>query len=316
MLNASEEAGAGEDLTFRELEIFLHFSRTEHLGETADTLGHSVALIQRAVRALEARLGVRLVERQGRRLRLLHAGRVLADQAALVLRQRSHAILETQRAAGRTRSLLSIGHNFSLGLDLVPELVKAVQASEPDIRVSLRSGPTNDLIADVLSGHLDTAIVSPPPIEPDLEILALPPEPTVLIVAADDPLAGQDSVALSELRDRSFVALAAEAGSRQTIIQACARAGFLPRVTIETGDMAAIAGIVAAGLAISIVPARLAAFGHPGIRAVALDAPASAARPLGLVFLRKARDRKTIALLRKAAEAKFAIVSRNAMKSG
>lgn len=294
---------AGEGLSFRELEIFLHFSRTEHLGDTADTLGHSVALIQRAVRSLEARLGVRLVERQGRRLRLLHAGRVFADQAALMLRQRSQAVIEAQRAGGRTRNLLSIGHNFSLGLDLVPALVKAVLARNPDTHITLRSGTTTDLIADVLSGHLDAAIVSPPPIEPDLELVPLAPEPTVLIVGADDPLAARESVAIGELSERNFVALSAEAGSRQTIVQTCARAGFLPRVTIETGDMAAIAGVVAAGLAISIVPARLAEFGHPGIRPIPLAAPASAGRPLALVFLRKARERKMIALLREAAEA-------------
>jgi DNA-binding transcriptional LysR family regulator len=129
----------------------------------------------------------------------------------------------------------------------------------------------------------------------------LTPEPSVLIVAAGDALAGRESVAVGELRDRNFVALTAEAGSRQTMVQSCARAGFQPDVTVETGDMAAIAGIVAAGLAVSMVPARLAAFGHPGIVAVSLEAPAPADRPLGLFFLRKARQRKTIALLRDAA---------------
>lgn len=308
---AEHEGGGIEDApnvsvaepTFRELEIFLHFSRTEHLGDTADELGHSVALIQRAVRALEDRLGVRLVERSGRRLRLLHAGRVLADQAAAVLRLRSQAVDAVQRAAGRKRARLSVGHNFSLGLDLVPQLIAAVLERESDMQVLLRSGTTNDLIADVLSGHLDAAIVSPPPIEPDLEVVMLPSEPSVLIVAASDSLATRSVIDVAELRDRTFVALADETGSRHTMIQACARAGFTPNIAIDTGDMAAIEGIVAAGLAIAVVPARLASYGSPRVVGIELRAPMPAERPLGLAFLRKARARRTIQLLREAAAA-------------
>ena len=292
---------SGAEITFRDLEIFLQFARTEHLGETADALGHSVALIQRAVRTLEQRLGVRLVERHGRRLRLLHAGRVLSDQAAVVLRSRSVAVDAVQHASGRKLTRLTIGHNFSLGLDLVPALVAAVLERDAELQIGLQSGTTNDLIAKLLSGHIDAVVVSPPPIEPDLEVIILPSEPSVLIVGASDPLAGRTSIDMAELRDRRFVTLLDEAGSRQTTLQTCARAGFAPRITIETGDMVAIEGIVAAGLAISIVPSRLARHGHPRIVGIRINAPAPTDRAIGLAFFREARARRSIALLREAA---------------
>jgi DNA-binding transcriptional LysR family regulator len=308
---ASDEFGS--ELTFRDLEIFLLFSRTEHLGDTADALGHSVALIQRAVRSLEQQLGVRLVERQGRRLRLLHAGRVLADQAAIVLRAREHAVHAVKRAAGRTVTRIAVGHNFSLGVDLIPALIADVLAREPDAQVVLQSAPTNDLIANVLSGHLDAAVVSPSPIEPDLEIIPLPSEAPVLIVAANDPLAQRPHVDVADLRERHFVTLLDGSGSRQTTVQMCARAGFTPKVTIETGDMMAIEGMVGAGLVVSIVPARLARHGAGRIVSIPLDAPELVERSISLAYLRKARTRRSITLLREAALAYAAnIVARDA----
>jgi DNA-binding transcriptional LysR family regulator len=100
-----------DDVGFHELEIFLEFSRSEHLGAAAEALGYSVSSIQRAVRILEKRLGVPLVQRDGRRVRLLHTGHVLADHAAHVIRARSEAVNAVLVAAGRRQSKLSIGHN-------------------------------------------------------------------------------------------------------------------------------------------------------------------------------------------------------------
>jgi LysR family transcriptional regulator, transcription activator of glutamate synthase operon len=288
-------------VTFRDLEIFLEFSRTEHLGETAEALGYSVASIQRAVRALEERLAVRLVKRSGRRILLLHAGRVLADHASQLIRSRVHAVENVQIAAGRRTSRLVIGHNFSLGLDLVPALVAGVLRTLPDTHVVLQSGSTNTLISQVLSGGLDAAIVSPPPIEPDLEVIGLSGEPTVLVVGARDPLAKRAKVDVAELRERDFVSLSEGTGSRQTLFQVCARAGFTPRVTIEAGDLLAVAGIVAAGLAISIVPSRLAIYEQGRLRHIELAAPAAADRMIALAYLRRARAKPSLAKLREAA---------------
>ncbi|HYZ16998.1 MAG TPA: LysR family transcriptional regulator [Candidatus Acidoferrum sp.] len=284
------------ELRTEELEVFVAFARTEHLGRTAESLGRSVSSIQRTVRALELRLGVPLVERDGRRVKLLHAGRVLADHAARVLRARSEAVTAVLAASGPHLSL-RLGHMFSLGLGLVPRIAAAALARDPSAHLLLRHGPTNALVTSLLAGEVDAVLVSPLPLAADLTSVPLFTEPLLAAVAGNDPLAAADAIALGDLRDRPFVALPEGAGSRYDLVQACARAGFTPRIAIEVGDMYTLEGIVGAGLAVSVVPASMRGHTHPALTRVPLREPAETHRRVGLVYVRGTETRRAVAAL-------------------
>ncbi|HYZ17340.1 MAG TPA: LysR family transcriptional regulator [Candidatus Acidoferrum sp.] len=290
----------GEPVGIAELEIFLAFSRTEHLGQTAEALGRSVSSIQRTVRALEARLGVPLVERDGRRVRLLHAGRVLADHAASVVRARNE-VVGAVRAASTPRAILRLGHMFSLGLSLVPRIVAEVLARDPTTRLTLRHGATNALVTSLLAGELDAVLVSPLPLAADLVTVPLFTEPLLFAIAATDALAAHASIELAAVRDRAFVALSEGAGSRYDLMQVCARAGFTPRIAIEVGDMYTLEGIVGAGLAVSIVPASMLHHTHPTVVRIPLRESFDTQRQVGLVYLRGTETRRSVGTLVDAA---------------
>jgi DNA-binding transcriptional LysR family regulator len=285
------------DVGLRDLEIFLEFSQTEHMGQAAEALGTSVPSIQRAVRVLEVQLGIPLVERDGRRVRLLRAGRVLAEHASRVLRSRADAIEAALAASGRKQMTLRIGHMFSLGLSVVPGYIASVLAQEPGTRVQLRHGPTHALIAALLAGEIDAAFVAPCPNEPDLAVTPLFTEGVLLAVAADDPLASAASVELARLRDRAFIALPQGSGSRYDLVQACARAGFTPKITVEVGDMYTLEGAVGAGLGVSIVPRSMTGHTHPRVVRVPLAETIPTTREVGLVYPRNAPRHGALALL-------------------
>lgn len=276
-------------LSFRDLEIFLAFAQTEHLGRAAELLGCTAGAVQRRVRAIEARLGVALVEKDGRRVQLLHAGHVLADRAAQVVRSRSDVVEAVLAASGRARGVLRIGHMFSLGLAFVPRFVATLRAELPGLRVELRQGRTNTILTQLLAGEVDAAFVAPCPNEADLIAIPLFSEGVSLAVCVDDPLAAREVVDPAELRDRTFVALAEGAGSRVDLVQACARAGFVPQIAIEVGDMCTLESIVAAGLALSIVPEEMRNHTHPRLARVALRDTFATRRTVGLVYPRDAR---------------------------
>jgi DNA-binding transcriptional LysR family regulator len=299
--SSSHPPADDRSIDVHDLEIFLEFSRAEHLGQTAEVLGYSIPSVQRAVRSLERRLDVPLVERQGRRIRLLHAGRVLADQAALVLRARAQAVDAVLAAAGRSQTKLRLGHNFSHGIDLAPILIADVLKTHPDTQFYLESGATNEIVAGLLTGALDAALVAPLPIEPDVEVIPMLTEATVLIVGPSDPLSSRTNIDLSEVHDRAFVALADGAGSRTALLQMCARAGFSPKITIEVGDMFAVEGVVAAGIAISIVAARIAEVAIPKIVAIPLTGSVVRNRVVGLAYLRDSKPSPAMRALREAA---------------
>lgn len=288
---------------FNELRIFLEFSRTEHLGRAAEALELSVPSIQRSVRALEARLGVPLVEREGRRIRLLHAGRVLAEEASRVLRARTEAIETVQRAAGRHRTRLRVGHTNSLGLDVVPRLVADLLHSEPSVRVSLSNGHNTTLIGRLLAHELDAVLISFTPSEPDIELVPVFDEGLRFIVAAGDPLAAHAAIDLLTVRDRPFVVLFDASGTRHYMMQACARAGFAPRIAIEVADIFTVEGIVGAGVAVSVVPERMGDHIHPRIVRIPLIEGVPTRRTVHLAYLRHDREHRPLRALIDAARA-------------
>jgi LysR family transcriptional regulator, transcription activator of glutamate synthase operon len=276
------------DVTFRELEIFLEFSRTQHLGKTAERLNSSVPSIQRAVRRLETRIGVMLVETDGRRIRLSPAGRTLAEQAASVIRARSDA-LEVVRAASGRRQTLRLGHMFSLGRTLVPQLVAELVRREPATRVYLRHGTTTALIASVLAGEIDAAFVSPCPIEPDLSVITLFTEAVLLCVSVQSPFANRSRIELAELRDEPFIAAPEGSGTRHDLFQACARAGFVPKIVVEVGDVSTMEQMVSTGTGVALVPEGMCTYAHPDVVRIPLSDHTPLQRTVGLVYPRNAQ---------------------------
>ncbi|MFN2459750.1 MAG: LysR substrate-binding domain-containing protein [Candidatus Velthaea sp.] len=292
-----------DGLTLHELRIFLEFSRTEHLGQAADALDLSIAAVQRAIRSLEDRLGVPLFQRDGRRLRLLNAGRILADQAARVLRTRDEAVDAVLLASGRVHDVVRLGYLYSLGVRIIPDLIAKLKSREPQARVELRHGSTADLVGGVLAGELDAACVAPLPEEPDLESVTLFSEPMRLCVAAKDALAAKARVDLRAVRDRPFASLRQGFGTRTFMLEACARAGFRPAIAYEADDIFTIEGLVGAGLAVSILPARMHDHPNPRVAYVALSAEYETQRTVGLAYRRGGKRQRALAALLASARA-------------
>lgn len=276
---------AAKDVTFVELEMFVAFARTEHFGQTAAELGVSVATVQRGIRTLERKLGVALVEQSGRRVRMLPAGRVLERETHSVLRARRDAVTSTIADAGHQR-LLRIAHTFSLGLGFVPGVLAELLADAPGLRFRCWQGSATDVIAALLRGEADVAFTSVSPAEREFVVEPLFTESLLLAVPADDPLAGAGSASLSDVRDRPFVAMELGSSSRTHMVNACARAGFVPRIAVEGNDLFVVESMVGAGIGVSVVPEGMTDHQHPRVVRLRIVDPPPGERTVFLVYPR------------------------------
>jgi LysR family transcriptional activator of glutamate synthase operon len=290
----------GDSLSFHELETFLAFAEYEHLGKAAEALDLSVPAVQRAVRGIEARLGVPLVRRDGRRVRLLHAGRILADQAARVLRARTDAVDAVLVASGRDRHVLRIGYMYSLGLRVLPELMADVLTQEPSVRIEMRSGATDELVDAMLAGTLDAVCVAPLPTMPDVATAPLFTENFRLSVHISDPLAKRARIDLREVRGRPFAALREGFGSRRFMLEACARSGFVPKIAFTAGDIFTVEGFAGAGLAVAVLPELIGEHGSTRVVRIPLRETVPTTRTVGIAHLAAQRHHIALAALLKA----------------
>ena len=287
-------------VTFVDLETFVAFARTEHFGQTAAELGVSVATVQRVVRSLERKLGVALIEQSGRRVRMLPAGHVLDREAHAVLRSRQDAISNTRADAGHT-SLLRIAHTFSLGLGFVPGVLGELLDVAPGLRFRCWQGSATDVIAALLRGEADAAFTSVAPSENDFAVEPLFTEALLLAVPADDPLASAGSASLRDVRDRPFVAMALGASSRTSMVSACARAGFVPRITAEGNDLFVVESMVGAGIGVSLVPQGMTDHQHPRVVRLPIVDPPVPDRTVLLVYPRASAQPANVQALSKIA---------------
>ncbi|HEX3786390.1 MAG TPA: LysR substrate-binding domain-containing protein [Pseudonocardiaceae bacterium] len=271
------------EVTFGDLEMFLAFARTEHFGQTATELEVSVATVQRSIRALERKLGVQLVEQDGRRVRLRHQGNILVREAHTVLRARADAVSTTLAESGHAQRLLRIAHTYSLGLDFVPAVLAELRGNQPELRFHARQNPATDVVSAVLRGDADVGFTSLSPTEPGMTVYPLFTESVLLAVPADDPLAEEGAVELAKVRDRTFIAMEPGSSSRNNMINACARAGFVPHIAVEGSDLFVVESMVGAGIGVSLVPEGMNGHHHPRVARLRITEPALASRTIFLI---------------------------------
>jgi DNA-binding transcriptional LysR family regulator len=282
-------------LETRELAYFLAVSDELHFGRAAARLGIAQPALSKAIRQLERRLGVILLERSSRAVALTEAGRVLAREARVALEAVSAAARRTQRAGTRDpRLILALKPGGDAGL--LPAILAAYER-EPGAwpaEVAFGADPARML----RDGQADAALLYAPPDElGGLDTEALLTEAPVAVLPASHPLAHRASLQMADLAGENLHRKPAEPDEMKSLSElmhlvALGRTvAVLPRVltrplrddlvTVPMADLPPVA-LVLAWPAHSTSPsvaalARVAAAAVPAsaVAALACELPAS-----------------------------------------
>lgn len=236
-----------------DLAIFRAVAREGGITRAARSLHRVQSNVTTRIRQLEAELGVELFVREGRGLTLAPAGRLLLDYAERLL-----ALAEEARAAvsgGDPLGRLKLGSMESTAAVRLPDLLARYHARYPRVQLELQTGPTAPLVAGVIDGRLDAALVSAP-VE-DERLLTLPVFEEELVLVAP---AGQGRVrSARDVQARSLLTFAPGCAYRRRLEAWCAEAGVTPERVVELSSYHAMLGCAAAGMGIALVPESLLA---------------------------------------------------------
>lgn len=237
------------------LRVFLCILEEGSLSAAARELGLTQPAVSNHLHALEERFGVGLLAR-GRPIRITPAGECLAHHARGVLEEISTLEAEMARHAV-PRGPLVVGASSTPGELLMPALFTRFSSRYPDVALELRVYDTDETIAALVEREIDVAVVGHEADDPRLTGTVVGHDALVPVVAASDPLAGT-RIAAEDLADRPFVFREKGSGTRRAAEDGLAGAGLRPRIAMELGSNAAVAGAVAAGAGVGIVPLRTA----------------------------------------------------------
>jgi DNA-binding transcriptional LysR family regulator len=127
-----------ETIETRDLRLFDEVARRRSLTATADALDVPKSVVSKRLGALEARLGVRLLERTTRRIEVTQAGRLLQLRAQSLLGELDGLAGDLRQLETQVRGRITIAAPPDLGAQLVETLVPRFVAAHPEISVSLR----------------------------------------------------------------------------------------------------------------------------------------------------------------------------------
>ena len=259
---SEERTRAGLAIEFRHLRYFLAVSEELHFGRAARKLHISQPPLSQAIRKLEAELGVQLLERTSRVVKLTEAGRIFAEEARKVLADVDLAVHAARRAMG-AGNVLRIGCVPHLPIERLLAFLEALHERSPADRPQLAHVTSGEQVARLRSGELDVGIFNDEGEEEGLEEEPLfPGEPLVAFLAPDHPLTDLDVLGPAELAQEILVVFpqAASVAPHDRWLALLERAGYRFARVREAGgpDPRDLLLAVAGRLGVMLAPASLA----------------------------------------------------------
>jgi DNA-binding transcriptional LysR family regulator len=220
----------------------------------ADVLHLSQPALTRRIQKLEAALGVQLIERDTRQLRLTSVGRDFFFRTKRLLDELDATVMGIRELADRATGEVTIGAVPTATYYFLPKVIEDFNSQFPLIRVRILDLSANDVLESVKRGQAEFGLNLLGAQEPDLEFEPLLRDPFMLVCRKDHPLAGLGQVRWAELAPYRFITVGRLSGNRIILDAALARLPVRPRWFYEVQHLSTSLGLVEAGLGVAAVP--------------------------------------------------------------
>jgi DNA-binding transcriptional LysR family regulator len=243
--------------TIEQLRSFVAVANGEHVSRAAASLFLTQAAVTQQIRHLEQGLGLQLLERDGRRVRLTDAGRSLAEVCQTALR----AIEVVDESALAMKELrggsLHVGASPTCATYYLPPHLAEFTRRHPKVKLTVAVDPSADLNRAVASGALDCALIEGAA-NPDLWCFELTRDELVMVVHRDHPLARLKRVAPADLAKHRYLGRGPQWSAEQTVRKMLGNAYDHVEV-LNLGHPEYVRAATVAGLGFAALPKRAVA---------------------------------------------------------
>jgi DNA-binding transcriptional LysR family regulator len=205
------------------------------------------------VRELEGRLGVRLVERLGKRAFATAAGRELIEHGRRIAEETERLLAAMRRHRDGWLGRVRVGSSTTALIYHLPPVLQALRSQHPNIELVVTTGTTSGVVERILRNEIDLGVVSLPIGERLLEVVPLKREPLVAILPSRTARVPA-RVTPRVLLQHPLILEIARAHVRALIVEWLSAVGGEPRPAMEVDNLEAVKRMVASGLGVSVVP--------------------------------------------------------------
>jgi DNA-binding transcriptional LysR family regulator len=249
-------------LDLRRLRLLRELKERGTIAAVADALQFTPSAVSQQLAMLEREVGVRLLERAGRGVRLTDPALVLVDHADALLERAALAEADLAAAAGTVSGRARIAGFQSVALRLALPAMEALGRAAPRLRCELIEAEPEEALPALALGDVDLVLGDEWQHQPwrlpgSLERHELLRDPVRLVLPAGHAAARRhpDTVPLAELAGAVWTTGHAAMGWEEMTQRTCReRGGFEPDIRHRTNDATVSLALVAGGLAVTMLP--------------------------------------------------------------
>jgi DNA-binding transcriptional LysR family regulator len=237
-------------MTLTQLEIFSLVAELRGFTAAANRLGISQSAVSHALKSLEQELGVELFRRHQSQVELSDIGQQLLLRARAMLGLANTLRQEAADARGMKSGTLRIGSfGPTSSIKLLPMILLHYRSAHPGIEVHIDEGPDRQVIQWLEERRIDVGFVVLP--EDRFDTFMLIEDQLVALLPHDHPLAGHESLSLSDLCHDPFVLT--EAGSSELVSRMFSAARLTPNIRYRCSQLLSTLDTVSRGDALTVV---------------------------------------------------------------
>jgi len=254
-------------MELRHLRYFVAVAEELHFGRAAQRLHMAQPPLSQQIRQLENEMGVKLFERNNRRVELTPAGDVFLRETRAILGNIENAVVRTQQTSLGEWGWFGVGFVGSVTYGVLPIILRQFRESYPNVELVLLELRGKEQTEALGAKRIHVSFTRVPTLQDGIIIEPLMQEPLMVALSSNHRLASQPQVNLRELANEPFILF--RQGSQSSygnyLISICQQAGFTPREVQNTGEMQTAISLVSAGIGVTIVPASAGNLHREGV---------------------------------------------------
>lgn len=211
--------------------------------------------LSRTIRQIEDAVGVRLLDRDTRNVKLSPAGQELLPVAKRILAEFEGAFGELAQFVEGRSGRITVAALPSIAAAILPATIKRFQSSHPQVDFTIRDVLSGVIMTEVDEGRADLGLTVRPQVSEGLAYRPLVSDDFVLVCRTDDPVAAEeDPLPWSVFEGRRFVAMAESSSVRAMTDAAFLQGSLAVKPLYECEHISTARSLIAAGLGVSALP--------------------------------------------------------------
>ena len=286
-------------MNFSNLRLFIDIASTRSITRGSEQNGISQSAGSQQIQELEKSLGLKLIDRSSRPIKLTQVGKLYYDFCRDVFRLKEQFDVALDHLKHQVEGTARVVSIYSVGLSEMSHLEEEYRRLYPDVVLTVEYLRPEKVYEEIIADHADIGLISYPEASKEVKVIPWLNEEMVVATAPDHPLAQKSLIRISELDGQDFVGFDDDLPISRRLARFFRNYDISVNLTMHFDNIQMIKEAVALKSGISILPERNLRddITHKRLAGIHLEPP-GIYRPLGIIHSRRKRfNRATRAFL-------------------